>query len=273
MNFLQAVILGIVQGITEFLPISSSAHLVITPLIFNWQIPEEQIFPFAVLVQVGTLAAVIIYFFKDLLKIIAAIFSGLKARAPFTDPDARLGWLIVLASIPAGLAGLLLKDTVEAAFKNPLAVAGFLVITALWLYGAERYSKRSRELSSIGWLDAVIIGFAQVLALFPGISRSGATISAGMTRHLDRPAAARFSFLMTIPIMSAAGLIGVLDLLTTPDLAAFLPILITGVLTAALVGFASIHWLLKFLARSPLTPFSIYCLAAAALTIVVYYVR
>ncbi len=273
MNIVQAIVLGIVQGITEFLPISSSAHLVITPLFFGWQIPEEQIFPFDVLVQVGTMLAVVVYFHRDLLNILAAVLRGLQNRTPFADPHARLGWLIMLASIPAGFAGLLLKDIVEAAFKSPLAVAGFLVITALLLYLAERIGNRSRELSSIGVRDALVIGFAQALALFPGISRSGSTIAAGMSRHLDRPAAARFSFLMSIPVMSAAGLIGTLNLLTVPNLTAFLPPMAVGFVTAGVVGYLSIHWLLRFLARSPLTPFSIYCLAAAALTTVVYYVR
>ncbi len=273
MNILQAIILGIVQGITEFLPISSSAHLVITPLFFGWQFPEEQIFPFDVLVQVGTLVAVIVYFYRDLLQILTAVLHGLKNRAPFAEPHARLGWLILLASLPAGFAGLFLKDIVEAAFKSPLAVAGFLVITALLLYLAERIGSRKRELTSIGALDALVIGSAQVLALFPGISRSGATISAGMSRHLDRPAAARFSFLMSIPVMSAAGLIGLIDLFNMPNLAAFLPVMVVGFVTAGVVGYLSIHWLLRFLSRSPLTPFSIYCLAAAALTAVVYYVR
>lgn len=271
MNFLQAFILGIIQGITEFLPISSSAHLVLTPFFFGWQIPDEQIFPFDVLVQVGTLVAVIVYFRRDLLRILTDVIHGLIHRQPFGSSSSRLGWLIVLASLPAGLAGILLKDVVEAAFKSPMNVAFFLIGTAALLWIAENFGKRNRDLSSLGWLDALWIGFGQALALFPGISRSGATIASGMSRHLDRPAAARFSFLMSIPVMAAAGLVGWVDLMRLPDLAAFLPSMITGFVTAAVVGYLSIHWLLGFLARRSLQPFAVYCLTLAAITLIFSY--
>ncbi|GAP10404.1 undecaprenyl-diphosphatase [Bellilinea caldifistulae] len=271
MNFLQALILGIIQGITEFLPISSSAHLVLTPFFFGWQIPDEQIFPFDVLVQVGTLVAVIIYFRKDLLRILIEVIQGLVNRQPFSASSSRLGWLLVLASLPAGIAGILLKDVVEAAFKSPVSVAFFLIGTAALLWIAETIGKRSRDLSTLNWVDAVWIGIGQALALFPGISRSGATIASGMSRNLDRPAAARFSFLMSIPIMAAAGLIGLIDLVQLPNLAAFLPGMIAGFFTAAIVGYSSIHWLLGFLARRSLRPFAVYCLLLAAITLIFSY--
>lgn len=271
MNFIQAFVLGVIQGITEFLPISSSAHLVLTPFFFGWQIPEEQIFPFDVLVQVGTLAAVIVYFRSDLWIILKEVFQGLMNRQPFATPSSRLGWLLLLASLPAGIAGVLLKDTVEAAFKSPVNVAFFLIGTATLLMIAESVGKRNRPLASIHWLDAVWIGVGQALALFPGISRSGATISAGMARNLERQAAARFSFLMSIPIMTAAGLIGLVDLLEIPDLTSFLPVMATGFFTAAVVGYLAIYWLLGFLARRSLRPFAVYCFSLAVITLIFSY--
>lgn len=271
MNFFQAFVLGIIQGITEFLPISSSAHLVLTPFFFGWQIPEEQIFPFDVLVQVGTLVAVIVYFRSDLLTILSDVIQGLINRQPFTSSSSRLGWLLLLASLPAGIAGILLKDLVEAAFKSPVNVAFFLIGTAGLLWIAESIGKRNRTLASIRWLDAIWIGAGQALALFPGVSRSGATISVGMARHLERPAAARFSFLMSIPIMTAAGLVGLVDLFRLSNWTAFLPVMTTGFFTAAVVGYLAIHWLLGFLARRSLRPFAVYCLSLAVITLIFSY--
>ncbi len=271
MDILQAVILGIIQGITEFLPISSSAHLVIAPFFLGWEFPEAQIFPFNVLVQVGTLVAVVAYFWRDLIVILAAVVRGLITRQPFGSQDARMGWYLVLASIPAGLGGLFLKDTVEAAFKSPQVTAGFLFGTAALLIAAERIGKRTRDLASLRWMDALWIGLGQVLALFPGISRSGATIAAGMSRHLERKAAGRFSFLMMVPVMAAAGVFSLIDLLEVPDLAAFLPVMAVGFVTAAIVGILAIHWLLNFLSRRSLYPFAIYCIGLAGLTLILTY--
>lgn len=267
MTFLQALILGIIQGLTEFLPISSSAHLVLTPYLLNWSIPEAQIFPFDVLVQLGTLVAVIAYFWKDLWGIITAFMRGLVQRRPFADPQSRLGWLLILASVPAGLAGVLIKDAVDAAFHSPAVTAGFLLVTAVLLVVAEKIGRRTRGLDQINWKDALWIGFSQVLSLFPGISRSGSTIAGGMTRHLDRRSAGRFSFLMSIPVMLAAGGLSVLDLLDMPDLASFLPVLAVGFITAAVVGYLSIAWLLRFLTRNTLYGFAVYC---ALLSVLVF---
>ena len=273
MSLLQAIILGIIQGLTEFLPVSSSAHLVIAPFLFGWQIPPEQSFPFDVLVQMGTLLAVIVYFWKDLMEIGVAFVRGLIERRPFADPNSRLGWLLILATIPAGLLALLIKDQVEAAFNSPAAVGGFLLVTAVLLVTAERIGRRSRSFDKITWVDSLWIGIGQALALFPGISRSGATISTGMSRQLDRPAAARFSFLMSVPIMLAAGLVTSLDLLDLPNLSSFLPSITAGFLAAAVVGYLSIRWLLSFLVRHSLNAFAIYCAALAILTLVVYFTR
>ena len=212
MTILQAVILGIIQGLTEFLPISSSAHLVIAPYLFGWTFPEDQIFVFDVLVQMGTLLAVIVYFWKDLVNIATGFVKGIISRKPFQTIEARMGWLIILASIPGGLAGVLIKPVVEAAFSNPVVVGVLLFGTAILLLAGELIGKRERRLESITWLDALLIGIGQAVAIFPGISRSGSTISVGLMRGLRRTDAARFSFLMSIPIMLAAGLYSMLDL-------------------------------------------------------------
>lgn len=267
MNYFHAIILGIVQGLTEFLPISSSAHLVIVPALLGWNFPAEQIFPFDILVQLGTLVAVIIYFWKDLVNIVKAVISGLIQRKPFADPDARLGWLIVLASIPAGIGGLLLKDKVEAVFQSASATGWFLFATAALLVIGEILGKRTRPLGTINWLDALWIGIGQLLSIFPGVSRSGSTIAFGMTRNLERPAAGRFSFLMSIPVMLGAGLVGVKDLLDVPNLAGFLPVVLVGFLTAAVVGYLSIRWLLNFLNHRSLYGFAVYCTVIAVVSI------
>jgi len=273
MNIVESIFLGIIQGLTEFLPISSSAHLVLVPYWFSWQFPTEQVFVFDVLVQMGTLVAVIIFFWKDLVGIVTAAFKGLIVGKPFQTEEAKLGWLIILATIPAGFFGVVVKDQVEAAFNNPVMTAVFLLITAVLLIIAERRGKRLIELAQISWLDALIIGLFQALSIFPGISRSGSTISGAMIRNVNRPAAARFSFLMSIPVMLAAGGLAIVDLLKMSGLSSFLPVIITGVLAAGIVGYLSIRWLLQYLQRHSFYGFAIYCAVAAILTFVIAFVR
>jgi undecaprenyl-diphosphatase len=267
MTILQSIILGIVQGLTEFLPVSSSAHLVIVPYILGWNIPANQAFIFDVLVQDGTLVAVIIYFWKDLWSIANAFLQGLLRGQPFAEAQSRLGWYLILATIPAGIFGLLIKDQVEAAFGSPLLTGVFLLVTAGFLLVAERAGKRNRSLESMTWVDALWFGVAQALAIFPGISRSGATITGGMLRSFDRPAAARFSFMMSVPVMLAAGLLALKDLFEMPDMAAQVPSLLLGFITAAVVGYISIHWLLGYLKQRSLIGFAIYCVVAGLATI------
>ena len=273
MTLLQSIILGIIQGLTEFLPISSSAHLVLVPDLLGWQIPEAQVFPFGVLVQLGTLAAVIIYFWSDLVKIIVSFVKGIIQRKPFEDSNARLGWYLILATIPAMIAGLLLKDKVEAVFNDAKATAYFLFGTAALLVIAETIGKRNRNLSQMKWFDAVWMGLFQALSIFPGISRSGSTIAGGMTRHLDRPSAARFSFIMSIPVMLGAGLISTLDVIKMPGIGSFLPVILVGIVAALLVGYLSIHWLLIFLHKRSFYWFAIYCVLLAGLVLIVGSVR
>lgn len=273
MTLIQAIILGIIQGLTEFLPISSSAHLVITPYLLGWDIPAQAEFVFDVLVQMGTLLAVIAYFWKDILDIITGFLSALRQGKPFENPSARLGWYIILATLPAVLLGLLVKDKVEQAFDSPNAVALFLLLTALLLYLAEKLGKRTVKLKGMNWLDSLVIGCFQALSLFPGISRSGSTITGGMLRDLDRPSAARFSFLISIPAMLGAGLIATLDLLQMPSFADQLPSLLIGFLAAAIVGYLSIRWLLGYLTHRSLYVFAVYCVVIAAVVLLVGFIR
>ena len=269
MTILQAFILGIVQGITEFLPISSSGHLVIIPFIFGWQIPSEQIFPFDVLVQMGTLLAVIIYFWKDLVRLIAAFIKSLANKQPFATQDARFGWYLILATIPAVVGGLLLKDAVESFFHSISATAIFLFVTAILLAGSELIGKQQKELNQLGWVNALIIGFFQLLSIFPGVSRSGSTIAGGVFQNFKREDAARFSFLMSIPVMLGAGLLSLLDLFKIPNLTNFTTVLLVGFVTAAIVGLISIHWLLRYLINHKLSVFAIYCALLSILLLII----
>jgi undecaprenyl-diphosphatase len=273
MTYFQAIILGIVQGLTEYLPVSSSAHLVIVPFLFGWSFPEDQVFVFDVLVQLGTLVAVIVYFWKDLWEIVVAFFKGITTHKPFKTSESRMGWLIILASIPGGLAGVLIKPWVEAAFASPAAVGAFLLFTAILLTAAEFFSKKERGFTGINWLDALLIGLGQAVAIFPGISRSGATISVAMMRGIKRTDAAKFSFIMSIPIMLAAGLYSALDLPGVANLSSFIPVILVGTIAAAIVGYLSIKWLLSYLTHRPLTDFAIYCAAAGALVLIVSFIR
>ena len=273
MTIIQAIILGIVQGITEFLPISSSAHLVLVPYWLNWELSADQAFVFDVLVQMGTLVAVIIYFAKDLWSIIKGFLAGIAGKKPFQDDKHRMGWLVILATIPAGIAGLFLKDKIEAAFANPYLVAVFLLVTAVLISLAEWIGKKVRNMDEMNSLDAVVIGLFQALSIFPGISRSGSTIVGGMFRNITREASARFSFIISIPIMLAAGLLGVIDLLKLPNLGQFLPTMIIGFVVSGVVGYFAIAWLMKFITKRPLIYFSIYCVLVALTTFVIYHVR
>jgi undecaprenyl-diphosphatase len=276
MTILQSIILGIVQGLTEFIPVSSTAHLLIVEYLMKLNTPDLQtsVFIFDVLIQLGTLLALIVYFWKDLMEIIRAVLTALGHRKPFGDPTARLGWYLLLATLPALIAGFLLKDLVAKLFSTPALEAAIrLLMTALLLVIAERVGKRNRQIESVDWKDALWIGVAQILSVFPGASRSGSTISGGMTRHLDRPSAARFAFLLAIPVMLAAGAYETFELLKNPQLLdSILPQIVVGFIVAAIVGFFAIRWLLKYLTRRPLYDFAIYCTALGIITLVSYLV-
>lgn len=270
MNLFQALILGIVQGLTEYIPVSSSGHLVLVPWLLGWPDPP---FTFEVLIQWGTLVGVFIYFWQDIWEIVQGVIQGLVKGQPLGSFEAKLGWLIVIATLPAVVFGLLFKDFFESFFSAPIYVGVLLGLAAIILVAAERFGSRQRELESIGWLDAIIIGFWQVLALVPGVSRSGATISGGMLRGFDRPAAARFSFLMSIPALAGAGVIAMKDLLASGGLMAELPALIVGFIAAAISGYLCIRWLLSYLQGHSLYAFAAYRVILSVIVIIVALIR
>ncbi|MBK9941226.1 MAG: undecaprenyl-diphosphate phosphatase [Kouleothrix sp.] len=248
--------LGIVQGLGEFLPISSSAHLILTPWFFGWPDPG---LAFDVALHVGTLVAVVVYFWRDLLTLVLA------APRPRT-PDGRLAWLLLLGAIPGGIAGVLLDDLAEQALRNPLLIAATLSIMGLVLLLADRRGSTHRGMGDIGPLDALVIGAAQALAIVPGISRSGITISVARARGIERAAAARFSFLLGTPLIAGAALFKLPHLLAMPGTLNG-PFLV-GVLTAAMVGGLSIAFVLRYLQRAGLEVFVIYRLLLAALVVI-----
>jgi len=260
MNLFHAFLLGIIQGLTEFIPVSSTAHLLIGQRLLG--IPaDEAMFSFLVIVQLGTLVSLFAFYRKDLFAIVRATldFRGLRALGSLA-PEAKLGWYIVIATIPALLAGYLLKDAVEALFKQPVLQASIrLFSAAILLTAAETLTKKNRKLDSMTWLDALFVGFMQVIAVFPGASRSGTTISGGMFRGFDRPSAARFAFLMSVPVMLAAGGYEMLDVIQMPSLGEFLPLLTVGFGASAVVGWFAIKWLIDYLSKRSLYVFAAYC--------------
>jgi undecaprenyl-diphosphatase len=268
MNFFHAILLGIVQGLTEFIPVSSTAHLLITQNLLG--IPADgAMFSFLVIVQLGTLVSLFAFYWNDLLSIARSTFQAFPTM--FTKPhnkwnltpDTWLGIYIVVATIPALIAGYLLRDTVETLFRQPILQASIRLFTAATLLTlAEWLTKKNRTLESMTWFDAFVVGLFQIIAVFPGASRSGATISGGMFRGFDRPSAARFAFLMSVPVMLAAGAYEMLDVLQMPNLGEFLPLLAAGFLSAAVVGWLAIRWLIAYLSKRSLYAFAVYCALA-----------
>ncbi|WP_119067400.1 undecaprenyl-diphosphatase UppP [Aggregatilinea lenta] len=267
MDLLRAIILGVLQGATEFLPISSSGHLVLVPWWLGW---DESPLVFDVTLHLGTLVAVLVYFWRDWLTLLRAAWTALRTRS-VQDPDARLLLYLVLGTIPAALAGLLLEDFFSSVFGAPWVVAVFLLVTAALLVVSERTHHTGKDVSGITALDALIIGLAQACSILPGLSRSGSTIATGMWRGLSRPDAARFSFLLAAPIIFGAGFKQVLDVLlgneTIPhDL---VTPMIAGFLAAMIVGYLCIWFLLRLVQQRRLYGFALYCAVFGTLSLLV----
>lgn len=269
MDIIQAIILGIVQGVTEFIPVSSSGHLVLVPWLLDWDPPA---LVFDTVVHWGTLLAVLAYFWRDWLTLIAAWLRGL-VRWDWQDPDARLMWLLILGSVPAVVIGFLLEDFFESLFGKPVWVSVFLLVTAGLLALSERMGKGIRGLNDLRGVDALVIGLGQATAIAPGISRSGATIAMGLFRGLQRPAAARFSFLLATPIILGAGLFKLQDLFSAPDPVAQIPALVAGFLAAAISGYLCIWGLLRYLKYGKLYPFAVYCACFGVFCLAVAFFR
>lgn len=268
----QAVVLGIVQGLTEFLPISSSGHLIIFPWLFGWAEPGLS---FDAALHLGTLTAVFVYFWRDIFGMIRAVPAAIAAPWLATRPDndglterhrdARLGWLIVIGTVPGFLAGVFGEGAIDAAFHDPdnetravVTIATMLIVVGVLMGVAERVAAHTRGIDRVNWRDALAVGVAQALALIPGTSRSGATLTAGLFRGVKRPDAARFSFLLGVPLVLGAGLKSVLDAaaegMNGDEVLTFL----AGGLSSALVGFIAIWGLLRFLQRRSTMVFIIY---------------
>lgn len=266
----QALVMGVVQGLTEFLPISSSGHLILVPWLLGWDEPFITSLAFSVMLHMGTLAALLAYFARDWVRLIGAGLASLRDRRIGDDPTRRLAWVLVVATVPAGLAGVLLGDAIESVARRPAIVALALVVGAAILWYADQVGRHERDADSIGWGAAFAIGIAQAIALVPGISRSGITISAGLLLGITREAAARFSFLLAAPTIAGAGLFEVYRLVrgeagAVPDTA----ILVVGVLASLVTGVLTIHGLLEWFRRRGVGVFVAYRIALAALVVVV----
>lgn len=258
MNWFEAAFLGLIQGLTEFLPISSSAHLrIVGELLPNAADPGAA---FTAITQLGTETAVLVFFWKDILRIIGAWFNALRGRIPHSDPDAKMGWLIILGSIPIAVLGLLFETQIDTSFRSLWIVATTLVIFGLILAVADHYGKQTRELSTLTPKHGVLFGLAQALALIPGVSRSGGTITAGLFMGYTREAAARYSFLLAIPAVFASGLYKLVKSFDEPG---FYTLPQTGVATviAFIVGFFIVGWFLKYVSTHSYRLFVWYRLA------------
>ncbi len=264
MPLLHAIILGIIQGLTEFLPVSSSAHLALIPWVLGW---HDQGLSFDIALHVGTVLAVIVYFFRDWVQVIAQGF-GLNIGPNFANDPAirrnpRLLWLLVLGSVPAGVAGLLVKDLAENVWRNNQYLIGsMLILVGLFMWWADRQGARNKDLGSFSASDSLVIGSAQALALVPGVSRSGITICAGLLRNLDRPTAARFSFLLATPAIAGAAALDAWDLLKHSGIAGIpedmRTAMLVGIIVSAIVGALTIQFFLNYLRRRSLAFFVWY---------------
>jgi len=263
MTILQAIILGLVQGLTEFLPISSSGHLLIVPWLFNWHVLLEN--PelnktFDVALHLGTFVSLVVYFWHDIGKLLAAWARSL-ARRRLDTAEAKIAWLIIVSTIPAAAAGVLLEDIIVEVLGKPWLIALLMIGFAGVMWAADRYARHEREMDQLTWSDALLIGVAQALALSPGVSRSGVTMVAGLFLRLTRESAARYSFLMSIPVVGGAALFKGVQVAQDGLPAGSAAPFAVGMASAAISGFAAIWFLLAYLRRHDFTIFVIYRLA------------
>jgi undecaprenyl-diphosphatase len=254
MSLIEAIVLGLVQGLTEFLPISSTAHLRIVPELFGWQDPGAA---YSAIIQLGTVAAVLIYFRHDLVKLSAAFFQGLVRRQPFGTVESRLAWFVLVGTLPIGVLGLAFKKHIETSLRSLYIISASLILLAIILFIVEKRASHQRTLADMRWRDGLIIGAWQSLALIPGSSRSGTTLTGGLSLGLKREDAARYSFLLSIPATSLAGIFELKHLLQADSRPSTLA-LVTGTLVAFGSGLAAIAWLLHYLRTHSTMIFIIY---------------
>ena len=264
MDFIQIVILAIVQGLTEFLPVSSSSHLILVPVLTGWQ---DQGLAFDVAVHVGTLSAVVLYFRKEIINMTQSWFKSVIGKG--FDNDAKLAWAVLFGTIPVGLAGLLCKDCISEHLREPVVIAGATLVFGLLLWFADARGRRVRDEYAINWKDVLVIGCFQALALIPGTSRSGATMTAALLMGLSRQAAARFSFLLSIPVIVLAGGLETKDYLQHASITDMQPLMM-GALLSGVSAYFCIHYFLKLLERIGMLPFVIYRIALALFLYVMF---
>jgi undecaprenyl-diphosphatase len=255
MNYLDAVILGVVEGLTEFLPVSSTGHLTIAEKMLGLPIDDDGITAFTAVIQMGAIAAVLVYFFKDIVQIASGWFRGLVKPELRGTLDHRMGWYVIVGSIPIGIVGFLGKDVISGPLRSLWWVGGSLVLWSVVMVLAERIGRQDRGEKRLSMTDAIVIGLAQCIALVPGVSRSGATISTGLLLNLDRVTATRLSFFLSIPALTAAGLYELKDVVGSHIGAG--PVIV-GTLVSFVVAYAAVAWLLKFVAGHSIVAFVPY---------------
>jgi undecaprenyl-diphosphatase len=260
MTIVQAIVLGIVQGLTEFLPISSSGHLLLVPWLFNWHFLLEN--PdlnktFDVALHLGTFVAVLIYFWREIVKLIGAWVRSI-ARRSIAEPEAKLAWLLIVSTIPAGLVGVLFEDFITERLGKPWMIGVAMIVFAGFMYLIDHIAKLDRDMEQLSWFDALLIGVAQALALLPGVSRSGITMMTGLVLRLDRESAARYSFLMSIPVIGGAAVFKGMQVAKDGLPAGTATPFLVGMVTAALSGIAAIWFVLAYLKRHNFNIFVAY---------------
>ncbi len=264
MDIFQAIVLGLVQGVTEFAPISSSAHLVIVPSLLGW---SDAGVAFDVALHLGTLFAVIAYFRGDIKDLLTSFISGLTSPKERNEPDFKIALFIMTGTIPAAILGLLLNDFFEALFNDISSVSILLIFTGCFIFMAEKFGKKEKRITQITLKDSLLIGLSQAVALAPGVSRSGVTISTGLLAGLDRESAARFSFLLSIPIIAGAAVLKFFDFLILFEKGQG-TILAAGFFSALLSGYLCIKFLLSLIKKSSLYVFSYYCFVVGFLVLI-----
>lgn len=263
MTWIEAIVLGVIQGLTEFLPISSSAHLLIVSQLLGWEDPGAA---FTAVSQIGTEMAVIVYFRREIAAIIRAWSRSIVHADARSDPDARMGWLVIIGTIPIAVLGFAFQDQIETVARNLWLTATMLIVFGLLLGAADRYGRRQLTERDLTWRDGILFGLAQSLALIPGVSRSGATITAGLALGYTRAAAARYAFLLAIPAVLASGLFEATKIGDDAN-AAWGPTILATVIAFA-VGFGVIAWLMRWLTTRSYVPFVVYRLALGGLLLV-----
>ena len=265
MDWLHAIILGIVEGVTEFLPISSTGHLTIVEKLLGYQIDDPGLTAFTAVIQIGAILAAVIYFWKDIVRLATGWFRGVANAAHRDDPDYRMGWNVIIGSVPIAVVGLALQDVIEGPFRSLWVVVGGLIGWSVVLWLADRRGTLSRGEDSVTWQDALVIGSVQSFALIPGVSRSGATISAALLRGIDRVTATRPSCIFGNPALAAAGAMqAVTQAGNIASTVGWGPVVV-GAVVSFVVGYASIAWLLRFVASNTFTGFVVYRVALGLL--------